>query len=233
MAQVFFLKLNKKDPEMRIRLIPLGCDFIRVEFKIGGTVYNFAASGVMGDRFSSFLTSLYCLYEEDDLEHLHFWHRRLDVKEEFPEKQGDGKHSRVASVFFDGERYGYTTVTLARISRSLLPKKEGEPDPISISFECRGIKQSYTVDGRELCYAVARACTETLKKYGFKGYFKSSSGYYLGDVLDIEQLLFIKAYALGAMRVRATDVAWQSPRGWEETEASSFEDETELLLFDM
>ena len=89
------------------------------------------------------------------------------------------------------------------------------------------------MDGRDLCYAVAKACTEALKKYGFKGYLKSSGEQYVGDKIDLEMLLFIKAYALDAFEARSISKAWEEPSGWRQAYASSFEKEMELLLFDM
>ena len=102
-----------------------------------------------------------------------------------------------------------------------------------IFWRAYGLRKEFTVDGRDLCYAVAKACTEALKKYGFKGYLKSSGEQYLGDKIDLEMLLFIKAYALNAMEVRDAPKAWEEPDGWRHAYASSFEKEMELLMFDM
>ena len=80
MAQVFFLKLNKRNCEIRVRLTPIGADFMRVHFRIGGDNHYFYPSCVMGDQFSSFLTALYCLYNEEyDYHQLHMrqWKRRF------------------------------------------------------------------------------------------------------------------------------------------------------------
>ena len=92
----------------------------------------------------------------------------------------------------------------------------------------------YTVDGRELCYAIARGCTEAIKKYGFVGYRQSSGMQDPGDSFDVHELLFVKAYALNAMDIRERTVVWRQPDALHRTaEASSFEKELELLLFDM
>jgi len=108
------------------------------------------------------------------------------------------------------------------------------PDPVQVIFwRTFGSRKEFTVDGRDLCYAVAKACTEALKKYGFKGYLKSSGEQYVGDKIDLEMFLFIKAYALDALEARTTIMAWEQPNGWKHAYASSFEKEMELLLFDM
>ena len=65
-----FLKLNKRNCEIRVRLTPIGADFMQVHFRIGGDNHYFYPSCVMGDQFSSFLTAVYCLYNEG-----HDYHR--------------------------------------------------------------------------------------------------------------------------------------------------------------
>ena len=71
------------------------------------------------------------------------------------------------------------------------------------------------------------------KKYAFQGYVRSSGSQYIGDYFEIEELLFVKAYALNAMEGRELTVAWKKPKGWMSAKSSSFEKELELLLFDM
>ena len=217
---------------MKIRLTPCGSDFTKVQIKIGDVINDFFLSGVMGSQFSSLLSAVYCLYEEDGLDHWHYRRRSPELKREFPNDRKDGLYATKAEFHWDGEGYGYATVSIVRECTDLTTPKANAPDPIKISF-WRRLGETYTVDGRDLCYAIAKACTEALKKYGFKGYLQSNSGYYLGDSIDIEKLLFIKAYALDAMDVRKTVKAWENPHGWMSADASSLEKEIELLLFDM
>ena len=105
-------------------------------------------------------------------------------------------------------------------------------DVVTISI---GTHLTYTVDGRDLCYAVAKAYTDAIKKYGFFGYYSSTGGNCngFGDVIDIHMILFIKAYALGAMEVRALTIAWEDRENCDHAESSPFDKEIELLLFDM
>ena len=56
-----FLKLNKRNCDMRIRLTPYDCDMLRVHWRIDGDNYYFVASGVMGSQFSAFLSAVYGL----------------------------------------------------------------------------------------------------------------------------------------------------------------------------
>ena len=57
---------------------------------------------------------------------------------------------------------------------------------------------------------------------------------YPGDNFCLADLLFIKAYALNTLSVREKNKLWESPHGWNpRAYATSFENEIELLLFDM
>ena len=50
--------------------------------------------------------------------------------------------------------------------------------------------------------------------------------------MSINQLLFIKAYALDALEIRTVTKVWENPN-MDYASASSLEKELELLLFDM
>ena len=94
-------------------------------------------------------------------------------------------------------------------------------------FEC-------TVDGRDLCYAATKGYTEALKRYGFYGYFSSTcDDFSVSASVLMERFLFIKAYALNALEVRALSKAWDNPHSWRKVYRTDFEKEIELLLFDM
>ena len=83
----------------------------------------------------------------------------------------------------------------------------------------------YEVPYSEFCYAVAKACTDMLKKYGFYGYHYST---YTQD-LNVRQLLFLKSVALGSFKARELIELGEKEHG----EAADFGAELELLLFDM
>ena len=233
-----FLKLNQRICEIRVRLTPIGADFMQVHFRIGGDNHYFYPSCVMGDQFSSFLTAVYCLYNEGyDYHQLHMrqWKRRYGCEFQAPSKENGDRYFRSIPILWDEE--GRTIdVTLSRYCAkgdcfSIVP--EGLPDPINVEFSYNKGVFRYTVDGRDLCYAIARGYTEALKKYGFQGYLRSTGMQYIGDTFEMEELLFVKAYALNAMEARELKTAWEHPRGWMGAQASSFEQELELLLFDM
>jgi hypothetical protein len=82
----------------------------------------------------------------------------------------------------------------------------------------------YNVRYKDFCYAVAKTCTEVLKTHGIYGYHHSI----YEDDMHLRYLLFIKSVALNNFEARElTDM------GDKNGEASSFEKEIELLLFDM
>ena len=200
--------------------------------RIGGDYHEFILSAVMGSQFSYFLLAVYCLYDESDYNHGNNYRRWTDLKREYPHNRKDKKYSTCVELFWDGEMYGCEKITLLRESPVITTMPIGVPDPISIIIGFNNPKR-YDIDGRDLCYAVAKAYTAVLKKYGIKGFEKSCGNQYLGDSVDMEKLLFVKAYALDALDVRKTELAWRNPNGWEKAQHSSFEKEIELLLFEM
>ena len=233
-----FLKLNKRNCEIRVRLTPIGADFMRVHFRIGGDNHYFYPSCVMGDQFSSFLTAIYCLYNEGfDYHQLHSrqWKRRFGCEFQTPNEENGHRYFKSIPITWD-EEGRIIDVTVSRFSAekdcfAIAPKDA--PDPINIEFFYKKGKFQYTVDGRDLCYAVARGYTEAIKKYGFQGYLRSTGQQYIGDTFEMEELLFVKAYALDALEARELHIAWERPKGWMGAKKSSFENEIELLLFDM
>ena len=233
-----FLKLNKRDCNIRIRLTPIGADFMQVHFRIGKDNHYFYPSCVMGDQFSSFLTAVYCLYSEGynyhDL-HNRQWTRRFGYEFETPNEKNGNRYFKSIPITWD-EEGRIDTIVLSRGSAKqdcffIAPQGIADPIGVKISYK-RGIFQ-YTVDGRDLCYAIAKGYTEAIKKYGFQGYLRSSGSQYLGDRFEMEELLFVKAYALDAMESRELKTAWEDPKGWMRAGASPFQKEIELLLFDM
>ena len=227
-----FLKLNKRNCDMRIKLTPYGNDFLRVYWKIDGDMYDFLTSGVMGSQFSAFLSAIYGLYEEDDDSHrLHCAYNK-NIIHEHPHFREDQKHYFQTKVFWNGEGPSYI-ITFTRNCETEEPLDRNTPDPVQVKIEStRQDTKECTVDGRDLCYAVAQCCTEALKKYGIKGYTASTGGYYVGECFNLEKLLFVKAYALDALDICKAEVC-SAPVSWGAVAATNFKKEMELLFFDM
>lgn len=219
-----YLKLNKRETSVRIKLTPLDGDYLRVHWKIGGDDHYLYPSVVMGGQFSDFLDALYFLYDED--------HQNIiRDKRRFQTEYSPDYHAglRRALVHWDEEG----RMIDISLTRRVFDAKTAS-DELLIELKYHAGIYTYTLPGWELCYAVGRACTAALKKYGFFGYTYYSGMQYYGDFFDVNKLLFVKAYALEAMELRKLQLLWENPRRrWMRCGASSFEQELELLLFDM
>lgn len=222
------MKLNKRNIDIRIRLTPCSADFQKIQWSIGGDHHTFWASAVMAGQFSDFLDAVYRLYSEKDYNH--GFVRRIP-----PDK---GPHQMpcwryVSSLKWDAEG-SIVNLRLTRRHSDSCQSYSDSPDLVDIELHsCQG-RFCYCVNAKDLCYAIAKACTEAIKKYGFMGYcFSSDSGCRRGEFIDINKLLFVKAYALDVMEVRELQALWRDPKGWMSAYKSSLEKELELLLFDM
>ena len=224
-----FLKLVKRNCDIRIRLTPVGCDFQKVQFYIGGDRHILWPGSVMGMQFSELLYELYNLYTENDLRHYH-------KEKSLPPNTGPypAPYYRTTSKIVWDEEGRIDEITLTR--RHMNPGRHlpDSLDQLEVDLDLPYGRYNYIIAGKDFCYAVAKACTEAIKKYGFMGYAHSSDPeQYSAEKMDINKLLFIKAYALDALEVRAVTKLWEDPNNCESASASSLEKELELLLFDM
>lgn len=186
---------------MRIRLTPFDYDFLRVHWKIGGNNHYFYPSCVMGSQFSAFLTAVFLLYEEQDITHSYGPKKTRNFSHEYPFERQDNKHLKQSKVFWDEEGFCHF-ITFTRHCEDDRVCPAEMPDPINITIKSGRRTYEYIVDGRDLCYAIAKGYTEAIKKYGLTGYRESSGMQYPGDSFDLHEFLFIKAYALNALAVR-------------------------------
>ena len=233
------MELKKRKCNTSIKLTPYGADFLQVIWDIGGNHHRFFPSAAMGYQFAPFLAAVYFLYDEGHDNHrvLRRSHCKTEEHVNWTDSSvPEGFKKKIAKIDWDEE--GHTVdIYFERTGKWNCPIEELRgPDPVNIRIvTLRGNEYHYKIDGRDLCYAVAKACTRALKTYGIWGYYQSSASEINDrDYLNIEQLLFIKAYALDAMEVRSLKNRWKHPRRlWPYAEYSSYEKEIELLLFDM
>ena len=96
--------------------------------------------------------------------------------------------------------------------------------PTEVNIQCfNGNKEGtyvFDVNFKDLCYALAKCLTDTLKQYGFEGYCNNT----YGESIDIRKLLLLKRYALG-MEITSNRI--------DDSYYSNFAEEIELLLRDM
>ncbi len=228
------MNLQRRNCNIRIRLTPLDVCFVKVELRINGIRHYYYPSSIMGGQFNDLIDALYVLYRENNDSHgIHQWKPEV----EWTETENGNESTCVSSRFTWDEEGSLIKVSLRRDIRN--GRWEANPsayDPVEIKisgddsaddFEC-------TVDGRDLCYAAAKAYTEALKKYGFYGYYYSTCDEFsINASVLIERFLFIKAYALNALETRTLSKAWGIPHSWRYPCKTDFEKELELLLFDM
>jgi len=95
-------------------------------------------------------------------------------------------------------------------------------DRYRYGYDC-GYELDFDFKYSDLCYAVSKAFTKSIKKYGFYGYLHSAS-----DSIDILNLIFLKAIALG--NSDAYELNYHKNKN---SANSNFRREIELLVFDM
>ena len=211
------MELKKRDCSIKVTIEPLGAELLYVCFDFGYDRLEFTPStaAMSNEQFGEFVCALYTLYSEKNNtvgDGHDEWHRR--------KYHSDSEHKILAittTVEWDGE------------GSDMLLEMTREPDGSLIllraSDDFGKTFRAFTVDDKDFCYAVAKACTEALKKFGFYGYRYSTES----EPIKIHQLLFLKAYALENTEARELFMVDEEL----DCQKSDFNKEIELLLFDM
>ena len=232
-------KYRKRDCGIKIRLVPYGSGWIDVHMDIGFDSHYFVLSYQEGDPFYALLRALYYLHpNHNDPQR---WDEGVDIWRGICERDGDEyKVVRIVpevpledlpcvvrqipwktEFIWNAEREAICKWTLERIPTE-------DPDfmlKITIDNQQSEPKcHTYEVRYKDLCYAVAKTCTEVLKSHGIYGYHYSV---YEED-MHLRYLLFVKAVALDNLESR--ELTKNERRNGYST---SLEKELELLLFDM
>ena len=209
-------ELKKRDCGINIKLIPSGAQFLHFEMDIQGDHLEFLPASTMGVQFGAVVSALYTLFHENDDGHEE-WRPR-----DYLSGENHVIHTAVTKVEWDNEG----DVIEIILSRKYEVDIDYENDLIEIEIKNYDkVLRKYTVKTKDLCYAVAKACTEVLKEYGFYGY-RYSTEY---DYFKLHQLLYIKSFAL--LNFEARELVSNSENEW--AKRTSFEKEIELFLFDM
>ncbi len=229
------LNLKKRDCPISIKLLPYGCDDLFITWEIDGDVHRFLSESIISGGFAEFMHAVYNLYHEENDRHEfpRYSNKKVRTASERPDLR-KGEFQINTYVWWDQREY--SSVSFSRKDDWYF---EGfyvtTPDPVQITIRRRGARQAirYTVDGKDLAYAIAKAATDAVKRFGFYGYFFSTgSNSECGDLFRMHELLFFKAYALNAMEVRKPTTVWED-EDWHHAEGTDFDRELELLLFDM
>ena len=209
-------KLQKRDCDIKIKLTPSGAQFLHFEMDIQGDHLDFLPASTMGEQFGAVVSALYTLFHEDDDMHDE-WRSRENLSD-----VNHVVHTRITKVDWDNEGDDIEII----MSRNGKIDIDFENDQIKIEIKRYDeLLKTYNVKTKDLCYAVAKACTEVLKEYGIYGY-RYSTEY---DCFNLHQLLYIKSFALGNFEAR--ELIAENELDW--AKRTSFEKELELLLFDM
>ena len=212
------MKLQKRDCPIKVKIEPLGAELLDVCFDFGYDKLEYTPStggGFLNTQFGEFVCALYTLYEENNSEHIDD-HCEWNVR--VYHTNGDNRiQATTVKVVWDGEGT-FMTLELTR-------KWNGDTILLRASTDSGETYREFTANDRDFCYAVAKACTEAIKEFGFYGYRYSTES----EPIKIHQLLFLKAYALGNMDARELTVIDEGL----DCCKSNFEKELELLLFDM
>ena len=208
--------LKKRDCGINIKLTPSGAQFLHVEMDIQGEHLEFLPASTVGEQFGAVVSALYTLFHEADDGHEE-WRPRDYISDE-----KHVIHTAVTKVEWDNEG----DVVEIILSRKYEVEIDYENDLIEIEIKNYDtVLKNYTVKTKDLCYAVAKACTDVIKEYGFYGY-RYSTEY---DCFNLHQLLYIKSFAL--LNFEARELTSKNEDEW--SKRTSFEKEMELLMFDM
>lgn len=210
--------LKARECDVKIKLSPSGTQFLHFEMDVSGDKFDYSPASTISVQFGAFVSAVYKLFIEDiDDEHTEWGNH------EYLSDENHVIHTVVTKVSWEDEG---TDVDIV-FSRKVSSKIDYENDMMDVeirSYSYDTMLKKYTLKTKDFCYAVAKACTEVLKKYGFYGY-RYSTEY---DHFIIHQLLYIKCFALGNFEARELTDADD-----EFTKKTSFEKEMELLMFDM
>lgn len=230
------MKWQKRDCPINLELVAYGSGWEDITLYICGDHHWWSVSGCLGDGFGALVESLYALYPDQPRDE--YEARRLAECDEYvgeykdgqfvnlrPREKGDSScfhFPKRAEFYWDLEGAGGVAW---KITRESGPAKEFN---ITIELRCGdeddATQYKYEVRYSDLCYAVGKAMTEVVKKNGFAGFYVSV---WESDI-NVRHLCFLKACGMGKPD------AMQPFEAAETCEAvSSFEDEIELLMFDM
>lgn len=229
--------MKKIKPNITLEIIPYGCGWEDIYLNIEGVSLYFSVSTVQGSSIQQLLRLLYYLYPRqedpchaDDLQYYYGIRAPL----------GDSLHVAQITEQLCEEPlpYGFEEIPFkgsfewdeegAKSLWTVIRPPTNEPD-FSVSLQITLLREttvhySFQLPYKDLCYAVAKACTALLKTYGLYGYHHMV---YDWD-MNLRYLLFLKGIALDQPQVRVLHPVKGKPNT-----ATSLEQELNLLLTEM
>lgn len=201
------MKIQKRDCGIKIKFYELKAGWLYMDFDIKDMHFTFKSSYCLGDGIEDLINVIYGLnpiredFEYDDrINHADCCipiSAQISIDEEG------------SNIYWKIERENTKEID-CNLKINLIVDRE---ETTSYNF---------TVKYKDFCYALAKACTEMIKKYGFIGYWKS----YWRNGFPLRQLLEIKAVALNNYDYVKTIFD-------NDSEKSDINKEIEFLLMDM
>lgn len=213
------MELKKRNCNIDVEVEILEKRWQRISMTINGERHEHVASAAVGNMFGNLVDMLYELYIEanDDSRPT----RVKYISEKYDTHIITGI---IAELDWDNEG----DITSWRFSRQLYTEEKTLQIEVDYDYGERVCK--YTVPFFDMCYAVARAATEVLKKTGIIGY------HFLGetDRIDIFHLLYIKHLGLFGEPIPYYPMdGHENDRYTSGDKVTSFADEMNLLQFEM
>lgn len=216
------MKLQKHDCPIKIELCDVGAGWLKMKLCIDDEILDFDTTYCMGDGFHALLERLYYLhpnaYDND---------YSGNIVETTEIKTTLNGENTVAEVPYKSTFYWDEEGSIINWEFEHKPTLKKEFDlhiKLGIHRNDTDVYKEFTVSYKEFCYALAKACTEMLKKHGINGFHES---YWDGDI-NLRHLLFIKAIALDCTNMIKTIYNKEN-----DEVCSDINKELELLLFDM
>ena len=213
------MELKKRNWNVDVEVEILAKRWQRISMTINGERHEHVASAAVSNMFGDLVDVLYELYIEANDDSRPRWVKYLSENEETHIITGV-----TAQLDWDNEG----EITSWRFSRQLYTEEKMLQLEVDYDYGERVCK--YSAPFFDMCYAVARAATEVLKKTGVIGY------HFLGetDRIDIHHLLYIKH--LGLFREPIPYYPFdghENDRYTSGDKVTSFADEMNLLQFEM
>lgn len=230
------MKWQKRKCPIKMELSAIGSGWSDVSLDICGDHHEWSVSGCLGDGVGALVESLYALYP------CHVYDQREQSRiKAFDEYVGDFKNGRYVNlrprgssdsgfVRFPKRVEFFWDLEGAEVEWTIT-RESGDAKDFMLNIELKDVDDSesktyrYDVKYSDFCYAVGKALTQVVKINGFSGFYASV---WECDV-NVRQLCFLKACGMGKPDAVRPVMSKDDEYG----DVSSFEDEIELLIFDM
>lgn len=215
------MNLQRREYPLKIEFYDVRVGWFKIKLCIDGDILDFDSTYCLGNGFYALLERLYYLHPNAyDYDHSEEIVETKEIDTELDGKKITAIVPYKATFYWDEEG---SIIDWEIEHKPTLDREFDLNIKIGIHRNMTDESKEYTVSYKEFCYALAKACTELLKKQGINGFHHS---YWAGDI-NLRYLLFIKAIALDADEM--IEVKYNKTH----KASSDINKELELLMFDM